>query len=62
MEADHCSECTICFCAMDGSESIVEFPCRGKHLFHQGCLKTWLAGQHGYGPTRYIAYVYIPTL
>ena len=39
-EAANENTCAICLCQMQDGDTVGDIPC--KHLFHKGCLKSWL--------------------
>lgn len=36
-------ECLICRIEFEVDEELVEFPCGGKHCFHEKCIRKWLS-------------------
>ncbi|OLY79039.1 E3 ubiquitin-protein ligase SDIR1 [Smittium mucronatum] len=44
-----CYDCTICFDSIQAGDDVRDIPCQ--HIFHSGCLDTWLTTRTGFCPT-----------
>eukprot|EP00966_Prymnesium_polylepis_P051588 1194133-Prymnesium_polylepis.1 len=42
LRADHAADCVVCMAAMRKGERVRRLPCSGRHVFHDGCIVTWL--------------------
>ncbi|OLY83748.1 putative E3 ubiquitin-protein ligase RHA2B [Smittium mucronatum] len=49
MSEKDCYDCTICFDSIQAGDDVRDIPCQ--HVFHSGCLDTWLTTRTGFCPT-----------